>query len=61
MVYLGGPGCSGLFGFMNENGPFRPTKDGDAVALNPYAWNTVANMLFVEQPGAVYTYMKEGL
>eukprot|EP00624_Nannochloropsis_granulata_P001308 evm.model.NODE_16386_length_9479_cov_30.199177.2 len=49
----GGPGCSGLFGFMNENGPFRPTVDGRAVHLNPYSWNKIANMLFVEQPVTV--------
>ena len=27
----GGPGCSGLIGFMTEQGPFRPTKDGNMV------------------------------
>lgn len=47
----GGPGCSGLFGFLTENGPFRPTKDGDSVELNEHAWNKVANMLFIEAPG----------
>jgi carboxypeptidase C (cathepsin A) len=47
----GGPGCSGLFGFFVENGPFRPTKDGDALSLNDHAWNKLANMLFIESPG----------
>ena len=39
----GGPGCSGLIGFMTEQGPFRPNADG-SLSLNEYAWNKVANM-----------------
>jgi len=48
----GGPGCSGMNGFLEENGPFRPNKRG-TLNLNPYAWNTNANMIFVEQPVGV--------
>jgi len=48
----GGPGCSGLAGFMTEQGPFRPTADGKLVA-NPHSWNKVANMIFIEQPAGV--------
>jgi len=48
----GGPGCSGVSGFMTEQGPFRPTASGDLV-LNPSAWNKVANMVFIEQPAGV--------
>lgn len=52
----GGPGCSGLLGFMSEQGPFRPQKDM-SLAFNDYAWNKVANMVFVEQPcGVGYSY-----
>lgn len=45
----GGPGCSGLTGFLTEHGPFRPQSDGQLKA-NPFAWNTIANMVYVEQP-----------
>ena len=48
----GGPGCSGLTGFLTEHGPFRPTKDGNLEA-NPAAWNTAASMVYVEQPVGV--------
>ena len=36
----GGPGCSGLSGFMTEQGPFRPTEGGN-LTMNPYSWNKV--------------------
>lgn len=52
----GGPGCSGLIGFLTEQGPFRPDVDG-VLQENPYAWNKVANMVFLEQPvGVGFSY-----
>ena len=52
----GGPGCSGLIGFMTEQGPFRPDINGD-LQQNPYAWNKIANMVFLEQPvGVGFSY-----
>lgn len=48
----GGPGCSGLIGFLTENGPFRPTANG-TLSLNPAAWNQLANMVYIEQPVGV--------
>jgi carboxypeptidase C (cathepsin A) len=52
----GGPGCSGLIGFMTEQGPFRPDKAGN-ILPNEYAWNKVANMVFLEQPvGVGFSY-----
>jgi len=52
----GGPGCSGLIGFMTEQGPFRPDQDGN-LNINPWRWNKIANMVFLEQPvGVGYSY-----
>lgn len=48
----GGPGCSGLTGFFTENGPFRAQANG-TLSMNQYAWNKVANMVFIEQPAGV--------
>lgn len=48
----GGPGCSGLLGFMTEQGPFRPNAD-KTLSLNEYAWNKVSNMVFIESPAGV--------
>jgi len=47
----GGPGCSGMVGFLTEMGPFRPNKDGMTLSINPHRWNKIANMLYVEIPG----------
>lgn len=56
----GGPGCSGLLGFLSEQGPFRPNKDM-SLSMNPYAWNTIANMVFIESPcGVGFSYSEDG-
>ncbi|GFS94726.1 lysosomal protective protein [Nephila pilipes] len=49
----GGPGCSSLDGFFTELGPLRVTDDGKKLYNNTYAWNTVANVLFLETPAGV--------
>ena len=52
----GGPGCSGLIGFMMEQGPFRPDEKG-ILQQNQYAWNKISNMVFLEQPvGVGFSY-----
>ena len=48
----GGPGCSGLLGFMTEQGPFRANADM-TLSENPYAWNKVSNMVYIESPAGV--------
>ena len=48
----GGPGCSGLIGFMTEQGPFKPNADM-SLSMNEYAWNKVANMVYIESPAGV--------
>ena len=54
----GGPGCSGLIGMGTEHGPFFIDRDGD-LTMNPYSWNTIANMLYIEQPAGVgFSYSK---
>ncbi|KAH3763679.1 serine carboxypeptidase [Pelomyxa schiedti] len=53
----GGPGASSLFGFFTEHGPFWPNPDGMTLHLNPYAWNRIANMIYLEAPAGVgFTY-----
>ena len=52
----GGPGCSGLMGLLFELGPFSPNPDL-TLSSNPYSWNKLANILFIESPcGVGFSY-----
>jgi cathepsin A (carboxypeptidase C) len=51
----GGPGCSSLMGAFQENGPFlfNINATGLQATINPYSWNTFANVLYIESPAGV--------
>jgi carboxypeptidase C (cathepsin A) len=51
--FNGGPGCSSMLGFIQENGP-RVVNDGEDYLLeNKDTWNTRANVLWLESPAGV--------
>jgi carboxypeptidase C (cathepsin A) len=52
----GGPGVSSMYGCFFENGPYRIKPNGDLYE-NVYAWNSNANVIFIDQPvGTGYSY-----
>lgn len=56
----GGPGCSSLGGLLSENGPFRVNPDGQTIFENVFAWNKVANVLYLESPrGVGFSYQDQ--
>jgi len=53
----GGPGCSSELAIFMEQGPYRVDENSGAVSSNAYAWNAIANVIFVDQPvGTGFSY-----
>ncbi|KAJ7661534.1 alpha/beta-hydrolase [Mycena polygramma] len=46
----GGPGCSSLEGFLQENGPFQWGVGTAKPIVNVNSWTNLSSMLWVEQP-----------
>lgn len=49
----GGPGCSSILALLAENGPCTVNADGETTTLNPFSWNSRANIMWIDQPAGV--------
>ncbi|KAJ7226637.1 alpha/beta-hydrolase [Mycena haematopus] len=49
----GGPGCSSLEGFLQENGPFQWGVGTAKPIVNVNSWTNLSSVLWVEQPNEV--------
>uniref|UniRef100_A0A0R3RMA3 Uncharacterized protein n=1 Tax=Elaeophora elaphi TaxID=1147741 RepID=A0A0R3RMA3_9BILA len=59
--FNGGPGCSSLDGLLNEMGPYVVNDDGKTLRENPYSWNKLASIVYIESPAGVgYSYSSNG-
>ncbi len=52
-------GCSSLGGFWTENGPYRVKSDGETLFEDPYSWNSLGNILYLESPVGVGSSYQE--
>ncbi|CAL2035836.1 unnamed protein product [Caenorhabditis brenneri] len=49
----GGPGCASMEGLFIEMGPFRVRNNGEEVNRNPWTWNRIANIIYLDAPAGV--------
>ncbi|KAI0745691.1 Alpha/Beta hydrolase protein [Earliella scabrosa] len=50
-------GTSSMVGLLTKNGPCRLNDDHTSVSLNPYSFNEVSNVLYIDQPvGVGFSY-----
>ncbi|KAI9070306.1 alpha/beta-hydrolase [Trametes sanguinea] len=53
----GGPGTTSMEGVFQENGPCHVNPDGQSTTLNPYSWNNISNIIYIDQPiGTGFSY-----
>ena len=51
IVFLnGGPGCSSLYGLLQENGPISWIPGTAAPVRNPWTWTNLTDVVWVTQP-----------
>ncbi|KAK6991881.1 Alpha/Beta hydrolase protein, partial [Favolaschia claudopus] len=57
-----GPGCSSLIAVLQENGPLRWEPGTPAPTANPWSWNRLTDIVYVEFPvGVGFTQGEAGL
>eukprot|EP01015_Nassula_variabilis_P005444 TRINITY_DN1401_c0_g1_i9.p1 TRINITY_DN1401_c0_g1~~TRINITY_DN1401_c0_g1_i9.p1 ORF type:complete len:246 (-),score=86.51 TRINITY_DN1401_c0_g1_i9:18-755(-) len=57
--FNGAEGCSSLFTFFYENGPFIILEDKSEIVENQYAWNKLATVVYVDLPNIGFSQKKE--
>lgn len=55
--FNGGPGCSSMFGLLQEHGPYVMEDNSTEFKVNEWSWNKEASVLYIESPAGVgYSY-----